>query len=384
MVVDVAISWNTHRMRRAFRFCVVFLSSTLLSCGRIGFDLAADTAELSSGATSSDTAFSENGSDTSVTSDGFSDTGTSSDLGTAQTTDPLFDSVNDTIYNSIEDTTSDFYTANNVDTQTAANVDSQTLDTSTGSVIAGDTNARTDSGSGATADTAALTDSDAATDSDTPVDSDMVTDTGTIIDTGTATDTGVLYDANTIIATRVPIPVRENSVYYDRTENLLGLQGVWYSYTDDVSTITLANAVDDTLCVSGTVNGGPDWSYFYTGLGFYICQGYNPTTTYSIQTCPWSPYLMDRVIGISFEVSGTFPGSGTLALMFMSASGRWTIPAAGRHDVLFTDVSPYDTDSVFTPESTTLIQFQLGNTQNSVIPFDFCIGNVEILLSPAS
>ena len=184
---------------------------------------------------------------------------------------------------------------------------------------------------------------------------------------------------------RVPIAAPDGTRFIDQASNELGVQGNWYFYNDNVSTTNLSNSINGFFYISGEVAPGALDEYMYIGMGMGLC--FAPEGNYyPIGTCPFAPNLSARIVGVAFDVNGTSPDSGALELMFIStstgASLHWRIPSAGYYEVLFSDMNLRAGAASFSIGELDRMQFQLGNQTADVVPYDFFVGNMAILIRP--
>ena len=203
---------------------------------------------------------------------------------------------------------------------------------------------------------------------------------GEDVSTDTSAGNNLFYSGPTIT---VPIAAADGERFIYGDSNALGIQGRWYSYQDDLSTLTMSNSVSGFFYLSGEVAPGEPAQYRYVGMGMGLC--YDPETAYyPIGSCPWAPILAQQVVGFAFDFNGTYAESGGAVLIFISNSTgnslHWDIPATGHHEVLFSDMRIAQPNVPLTASDIDRVQFQLGNQTAAAVPYDFFAGNFEILI----
>ncbi|MBN2525191.1 MAG: hypothetical protein JXR76_02275 [Deltaproteobacteria bacterium] len=216
-------------------------------------------------------------------------------------------------------------------------------------------------------------------DGDTDADSWVTTPTDTETE-DTAPDNTLHYSGPT---EAISIAPPDGERFIDSAGNSAGVQGIFYAYSDDTSSIAVSNSAGGFFYLSGQVAAAPPNEYMYIGMGTGLCFDTNDTY-YPIGNCPFAPQLADQMVGISFEMTGTYPLFGVLEITFICTSTGnmlyWRIPATGEHEVLFSDMQVRQPNIPFTAGDIDRVQFQLSNTTQPPISYDFFLGNFKILM----
>ncbi|MBN2343780.1 MAG: hypothetical protein JXR45_19945 [Deltaproteobacteria bacterium] len=179
----------------------------------------------------------------------------------------------------------------------------------------------------------------------------------------------------------------ETYVWIEAASNSLGLRGLWYAYFDDVSTAEHYSDGNGGVCGRGEIVPSDTENWRYAGLGFSLCSsGWDEDPAYesfTLAECPYVENLADRLVGISFEVTGTLPEE--LWLCFTQEGLRYPFVTAvstmERRDYFFVDGEPHPNET--TPLSVpdvTAFQFEMWNETAAPIAFDFCITGVQLLV----
>jgi hypothetical protein len=182
-------------------------------------------------------------------------------------------------------------------------------------------------------------------------------------------------------------------------QNRFGLQGVWFSYTDQdnqgggESTIALdlTNAGTGKVCASGVagqVKHGFFSTYWGAGIAVNLCESGGDNSVVSVLGGCALFDSRTTIIGfrITFETE-QMPDS-QLRIQF-SENGRQEstyipIVASGTADYLFEDAAVfYSTDTDVPPIHPTEIealQFQVSTIETADVPFNFCVSDITPIL----
>ncbi len=253
-----------------------------------------------------------------------------------------------------------------------------------------------DSDGDADGDTDADADTDTDTDADGDTDSDADGDTDTDADTDTDTDVPALVDI-----------MPDTTGWTDRTGNVLGIQGPWYTFGGLGSSLTPAEGgqFDNTgeMCFSGYTLSADcdvdyltcDWDTFWgAAMAFNVCQTTDtetpPEEAFALGACPYNAKLGEQVIGFEFDIYGSVDG-GELRVVFdeglegdnayieittLSSSAVKTYPALFDRARIFWD----DTATKRTiPADVFAVHFSIPSDGFDTKYFDFCITDIRAM-----
>ncbi len=196
--------------------------------------------------------------------------------------------------------------------------------------------------------------------------------TATADTSATATSGGDSCTATGAATAAVPITPADGWV--DCASNSIGIQGAFYTYDDETSTITPEDfsASGAEVCVTGTVaaSSADVWG---AGVGFNLNQDVGSDTANA-----WDATAAG-VTGISFNLSA-LPAGGLLRLIYTSAGVDYCVEvtAAGMQTVLFSETAEECWSAGGgAPPVTTLesVKWQVAAVTDEYA-FDFCISEV--------
>ena len=234
-------------------------------------------------------------------------------------------------------------------------------------------------------------DADADTDGDSDADADA--------DAGLDADSDADGDGVSVM------PAADG--WLEDQDNVLGMQGAWYTFGGDGAVIRPAESTPFTrsaggMCFSGSAprvtdadgDGDPDWSIFWgAGCGFDVCatgaHGDPAEYKYTLSTCPYNENLASDVVGIQVDITGEVnAGPGFLRVQFNEGDDvtnayvdNDNLP--GTFTALFSEAAVFYKPSD-KPEGTIVsavqaIQFLIPANEFAPVDWDFCITDVRML-----
>ncbi len=314
------------------------------------------------------------------------------DSGSAQDTDADADTDTDTDTGTDGDTDTDTDVDTDVDTD--ADTDSGS-DTDTGV----DTGSESDSISDSETDSMSDSASDTGTDTDEDTLSDEETDTGSDTDQATdlTTDTETAIDYPPVKVVPLPFTVinkgtTDETCWIPSGANAMKIQGIWYSYKDEKSTLNVPFRADNVICVEGRVIEPVNGDYaanFGVKIGFDLCSVQDQSVINTLSGCTWSPNLNKRFAGIGFEIYGTLPPVEARVQFWEqfsenTASGDSPyvpISTQGNHLIRIEDAS-IEYDPIAPPlniDEVQAVYFYLPTSQGTSYDYKFCITNLRAL-----
>ena len=315
-------------------------------------------------------------------------------------------SAPDTDADSGTDTETDTGTDSDTDTDTDVDTDVDTdADTDMGSDTGTDSETGLDTGSDSDLATDSETDSTVDTESD--IGSDTDEDTLSDEETETTTDTDQATDLTTDSETEdayppakaVPLPftvinkgTADETCWIPSGANAMKIQGIWYSYKDEKSTLNVAFRADNVICVEGRVIEPVNGDYgtnFGVKIGFDLCSVQDQSIINTLSGCTWSPNLNKRFAGIGFEIYGTLPPVEARVQFWEQFSENTPsgdspyvpINTQGNHLIRIEEAS-IEYDPAAPPlniDEVQAVYFYLPTSQGTSYDYKFCITNLRAL-----
>ncbi len=236
-------------------------------------------------------------------------------------------------------------------------------------------------------------------------DDDPVRAGSTDGDTDADTDTDVDGDSDSdadAVGEGIPMMPSTDGWIEDQ-DNPLGMQGAWYSFASEGSTITPKEGdqfVNDgiKLHTEGTAAQvmNEDYSTYYgAAIGFDVCapddeertsQGLDRDFKYTLGNCPYNENLASVFQGISFNVDGTWESSElrvTFREQNRDESAYVEVLSAGPVTALASDAQVFYSPSKPGTDVSKIesIHFHIPTNTTSATPFKFDISNVKIIAS---
>ncbi len=333
------------------------------------------------------------------------------DTGGDADTDGDTDADTDTDTDADTDTDTDGDTDADTDADTDTDADGDT-DADADSDTDGDADSDTDADADADTDSDADSDTDSDADADTDADADADTDADADADTDADADadTDADADADTDADADLPemVDIMPNTEgWEDADDNVLGIQGAWYTFGGLGSDLTPAEDTIFTnsgeMCFSGYVLSAGcdsygddcDWENYYGGaMALDLCatgkEDDPPEEQYSLGNCPFNANLDTQIAGIEFDIEG-YVDSPELRVVFnedgtdMDAYVRVTDTsfATGTYRALFSSARVFY-DTSLKPEGTIpadviSIHFQVPSDAMDTLTFDFCITGLRVI-----
>lgn len=175
--------------------------------------------------------------------------------------------------------------------------------------------------------------------------------------------------------------------FVSEASNELGLQGAWTARAGIDSRMDVRVDGGD-VCFTGQAAmipaGAATSDYFGAIASLDLCRaGSEPTASYPLGACPWSPGLAAGLAGFGFSVDGTLPA--VLRAAFPEA-GRQDVPyvlvrEAGEVAALFSDaLVRNDPTAAFShPVAITALELRVPASRAAARPFDFCVRGLAAL-----
>ncbi len=180
----------------------------------------------------------------------------------------------------------------------------------------------------------------------------------------------------------------ETFIWISAGDNPLGLQGQWYYYSDLSSVSSVSSDGQGGVCIKGEIiEPTESVPYPYAGGGFNFCNNGPDIDPYyktnPAGSCLFTADLEQRLLGISFEVTGTMPIPFTLLFQVPSTDHPAYVPVefSGPADYFFKDALISEGEPDLDVSKVTAFQFQASRTVYGPVPFDFCIKSVELLIA---